>query len=73
MNELMSSLQSQIGKGYSDFSIVANLLLQYCRAGTVNNLNSYTGPYLDYLEDCGTNPKFRIAATFPHLPVNQHE
>lgn len=52
MNELMPSLQSQIDKGYSDFSIVANLLLQYCRSGTVNNLNGYTGPYLDYLEDC---------------------
>ena len=52
MNELMPSLQSQIDKEYSDFSIMANLLLQYCRAGTVNNLNGYTGPYLDYLEDC---------------------
>ena len=72
MNELMPSLQSQIDNGFSDFAIVANLLLQYYRADTINNLNSYTGPYLDYLEDCGTNPKFRIAATFPHL-VNQHE
>lgn len=52
MNELMPSLQSQIDKEYSDFSIMANLLLQYCRAGTVNNLYGYTGPYLDYLEDC---------------------
>ena len=52
MNELMPSLQSQIDKKYSDFTIVVNLLLQYCRAGTVNNLQGYTGPYLDYLEDC---------------------
>ncbi len=52
MNELMPPLQSQIDKEYSDFSIMANLLLQYCRAGTVNNLHGYTGPYLDYLEDC---------------------
>lgn len=52
MNELMPSLQSQIDNGFSDFAIVANLLLQYCRAGTVNNLYGYTGPYLDYLEDC---------------------
>ena len=52
MNELMPSLQSQIDKEYSDFSIMANLLLQYCRAGTVNNLHGYTGSYLDYLEDC---------------------
>ena len=52
MNELMPSLQSQIDKKYSDFTIVVNLLLQYCRAGTVNNLHGYTGPYLDYLEDC---------------------
>lgn len=52
MNELMPSLQSQIDGGYSDFAITVNLLLQYCRAGTVNNLHGYTGPYLDYLEDC---------------------
>lgn len=52
MNELMPSLQSQIDGGYSDFAIAANLLLQYCRSGTVNNLHGYTGPYLDHLEDC---------------------
>ena len=52
MNELMPSLQSQIDGGYCDFAIVVNILLQYCRAGTVNNLQGYTGPYLDYLENC---------------------
>jgi hypothetical protein len=52
MNETMPSLKSQIDQEYSDFSIMANLLLQYCRAGTVNNLSGYTGFYLDCLEDC---------------------
>ncbi|MGN0166071.1 MAG: vWA domain-containing protein [Lachnospiraceae bacterium] len=52
MCELMPSIQSQIEKKYSDFAIMANLLLQYCRAGTINNLSGYKGPYLDYLEDC---------------------
>lgn len=52
MNELMPSLQKQIDSSYSDFAIMANLILQYCRAGTVHNPGGYTGPYLDYLEDC---------------------
>ena len=52
MCEQMPSIQSQIEKKYSDFAIMANLLLQYCRAGTINNLSGYKGPYLDYLEDC---------------------
>lgn len=52
MNELMPSLQKQIDNGYSDFAIMSNLLLQYCRAGTVHNPGDYNGPFLDYLEDC---------------------
>lgn len=29
-----------------------NLILQYCRSGTINNYTNYSGPYLDCLEDC---------------------
>lgn len=52
MAEQMPSIQQQIDEGYEDFSIMVNLILQYCRTGAVNNLSGYTGPYLDILEDC---------------------
>ena len=50
--EQMPSIQEQIDKKYNDFSIVANLIIQYCKAGNINNLSGYNGPYLDYLEEC---------------------
>ncbi len=52
MMEQAISVQEQIDRGYEGFSIMTNLILQYCRTGTVNNLSHYTGPYLDCLEDC---------------------
>lgn len=51
MVETMPSLQDQIDSDYKDFSIMTNLLLQYCRSGTVNNFSGYSGSYLDILED----------------------
>lgn len=50
--EQMPSIQEQIDKKYNDFSIVANLIIQYCKTGNINNLSGYSGPYLDYLEEC---------------------
>lgn len=52
MAEQMPSIQQQIDEKYQDFSIAANLILQYCRTGSVNNLYGYSGPYLDILEEC---------------------
>lgn len=52
MCEQMLSIQAQIDKKYSSFSIMANLFLQYCRSGMINNLSGYNGPYLEYLESC---------------------
>lgn len=52
MMEQAISIQEQIDQEYKEFSIMVNLILQYCRTGTVNNLSGYTGPYLDCLEDC---------------------
>lgn len=52
MAEQMPSIHQQIDEKYQDFSIAANLILQYCRTGSVNNLYGYSGPYLDILEEC---------------------
>ena len=52
MIEQMPSIKDQIDNKYHAFSIMANLILQYCRSGTVNNVSGYTGEYLDHLEDC---------------------
>lgn len=51
-SEQIPSIQSQIDNQYEDFSIVVNLIIAYCRAGTINNITNYNGPYLDYLDDC---------------------
>lgn len=60
MCEQMPSIGAQEANGYKDFSIMSNLLLQYCRAGTVNNLTDYSGPYLDHLEDCAPYIDFSV-------------
>lgn len=52
MLEQIPSIQYQIDQGYEEFSILCNLILQYCRSGNVNNVTGYSGEYLDYLEDC---------------------
>ena len=52
MMEQAISIQEQIDQDYAEFSIMVNLILQYCRSGTINNLSNYTGPFLDRLEDC---------------------
>ena len=72
MEEQMQSIQYQIDNHYAEFSIMTNLLLQYCRTGDVNNLSGYTGEYMDYLMDCipyadnsvyETDPRIRFEAT----------
>lgn len=51
-SEQMPSIEEQLEDKYNDFSIVANLIIQYCKAGNINNPSGYSGPYLDYLEEC---------------------
>lgn len=51
-SEQIPSIQEQLDENYNDFSIVTNLIIAYCKAGTINNISGYSGPYLDYLEDC---------------------
>lgn len=51
-SEQIPSIQDQLDKKYNDFSIVTNLIIHYCKTGSINNLSGYRGPYLDYLEEC---------------------
>lgn len=50
--EQIPSIQKQIDEQYEDFSIAVNLLIQYCKAGEINNVTGYQGEYLDYLDAC---------------------
>lgn len=52
MAELIPSVQDQIDNGYQPFSIISNLILSYCRTGTVNNRTDYSGEYMETLMDC---------------------
>ncbi len=52
MMELMKPLAEQVSNGYMGFSILCNLILQYCRSGDINNLTDYKGEYLDKLVEC---------------------
>lgn len=55
MMELMKPLAEQVAADYMGFSILCNLILQYCRSGDVNNLTDYKGEYLDKLLECILN------------------
>lgn len=46
MSEQIPSIQEQIDKEYQPFSIIANLILSYCRTGNINNPTGYQGDYL---------------------------
>jgi hypothetical protein len=50
--ETMPDLTEMINKKYYDHNIVSNLLIQYARAGEVNNLSGYSGELLDKVNDC---------------------
>ncbi len=54
MVETIPTLGEQVDNGYLSFSIMCNLLLQYCRSGDINNLTGYKGEYLDKLVECIT-------------------
>lgn len=52
LSEQIPSIQDQIDQGYEPFAIMTNLLLSYCRTGTVSNPTGYSGGYMDTLADC---------------------
>ncbi|MFR8288890.1 MAG: hypothetical protein ACLU92_07450 [Coprococcus comes] len=43
MSEQIPSIQEQIDKEYQPFSIIANLILSYCRTGNINNPTGHQG------------------------------
>lgn len=69
--EQIPSIQAQIDEQYQGFSIIANLIIHYCKTGDINNVTDYTGEYLDAFEEClplfcdslyETDPKERYKA-----------
>ena len=46
------SITAQIGAGAEPYAIVRNLIFQYSTAGEINNLDEYTGEYLDAFYSC---------------------
>ena len=50
--ETMPTVADQIDKAHSGYSIIANLMIQYCKTGDVNNLTREDSEYLDVLYDC---------------------
>lgn len=50
--EDMDSVQTQIDHQNHEVFIIVNLLIQYAKAGDINNPDGYKGPYLDALYDC---------------------
>lgn len=50
--EQMPSVEDQIAEDHYGFSIIRNLILEYCKTGDVNNLTRKENEYLDVLYDC---------------------
>lgn len=50
--ETMDTVSEEIDAQHHEVFIIMNLLIQYAKAGDVNNLGEYKGPYLDALYDC---------------------
>ena len=48
--ELVPDIETMINRKYYDHNIIVNLLIQYVRAGELNNLSDYEGEYIDRLK-----------------------
>ena len=46
-SELVPSIDEQLKNGNSRFAVFANLLLQYCNSGDINDRDGYTGEIMD--------------------------
>ena len=46
------TVASQVENGHLGYAIIANLMIQYCKTGDVNNLTRENSEYLDVLVDC---------------------
>lgn len=50
--ENMDTVQKEIDNQHHEVFIILNLLIQYAKAGDINNLDGYKGPYLDAVYEC---------------------
>ena len=50
--EEMDTVTEQIQNGHHEVFILTNLLIQYAKTGDLNNLDGYSGPYLNTVYDC---------------------
>lgn len=48
----MDTIKQEIDKQHHEVFIIVNLLIQYAKAGDLNNLDGYKGPYLDTVYEC---------------------
>lgn len=50
--EEMNSVQDEVNRQHHEVFIIINLLIQYAKAGDINNLGGYKGPYLNVVYEC---------------------
>ncbi len=50
-SEVVPTIKTQIDAGSAKFSIIQNLIIQYCITGDINNVDEYSGEYLDFVND----------------------
>lgn len=50
--EEMDTIKEEIRNNHHEVLIIVNLLIQYAKAGDLNNLDGYTGPYLNTVYEC---------------------
>lgn len=50
--EEMNTVQDEVNRQHHEVFIILNLLIQYAKAGDINNLGGYKGPYLNVVYDC---------------------
>lgn len=50
--EEMNTVQEEINRQHHEVFILMNLLIQYAKAGDINNLGGYKGPYLNVVYEC---------------------
>ncbi len=51
-SEYVPTIKTQIDKGDYKFAIAANLIIQYCKSGDINNVDDYKGEYLEFIAEC---------------------
>lgn len=50
--EEMNTVQDEVNRQHHEIFIIMNLLIQYAKAGDINNLGGYKGSYLNVVYEC---------------------